>query len=188
MELSVVPLTTEHWPALEDLFGRGGASNGCWCLYWLVGPEYHRRPREENRDALRVAAVHGPPPGLLALDGEDRAVGWCRLTPRSELGWLDGRPALPRVDGRPVWSLACFYVRRGHRGSGVMTTLIDGAVAAARAAGAPAVEAYPVDPAVPGSTRNVFTGTAPAFAAAGFAVVAQRDPARPVMRYELYGD
>jgi hypothetical protein len=42
------PLTAETWPALEDLFGRAGASNGCWCLFWRLGPGYHRRPRAEN--------------------------------------------------------------------------------------------------------------------------------------------
>jgi hypothetical protein len=23
--------------ALEVLFGKGGASNGCWCMYWRIG-------------------------------------------------------------------------------------------------------------------------------------------------------
>jgi hypothetical protein len=38
MDYTVHPLTSEHWPALEDLFGRAGASNGCWCMYWRLGP------------------------------------------------------------------------------------------------------------------------------------------------------
>src|SRR6185437_7514810 len=28
------PLTGDNFPAPEDLFGRTGASNGCWCMYW----------------------------------------------------------------------------------------------------------------------------------------------------------
>jgi hypothetical protein len=52
-DLTVSPLTSAHWPALEDLFGRGGASNGCWCMYWRIGPRYIGRPREDNRDDLR---------------------------------------------------------------------------------------------------------------------------------------
>jgi hypothetical protein len=40
---------------------------------------------------------------------------------------------------------------------------------------APAVEAYPVDTAQPGSTSNMFTGTVAAFARAGFKVVATRE-------------
>ena len=49
MELTVRPLTAEQWPALEDLFGRAGASNGCWCMYWRIGPRYRDRPREDNK-------------------------------------------------------------------------------------------------------------------------------------------
>ncbi len=34
------PLTPDLWPALQDLFGKSGASNGCWCMYWrLEGDE-----------------------------------------------------------------------------------------------------------------------------------------------------
>jgi len=51
-----------------------------------------------------------------------------------------------------------------------------------RAAGAPALEAYPVDTAVPGHTGNLFPGTASAFTRHGFEVVARRKPDRPVMR------
>jgi hypothetical protein len=28
------------WPALEDLFGKWGASNGCWCMHWRIGGAY----------------------------------------------------------------------------------------------------------------------------------------------------
>jgi GNAT superfamily N-acetyltransferase len=183
--VAVKPVTEELWPALADLFGGGGASNGCWCMYWILGPDYHRRPRELNRGALQRASTDGPPPGLVALDETGRALGWCRLTPRADLAWLDQR--LPPIDDLPVWSLPCFYVRRGARRSGVMMALIAAATEHARASGAPAVEAYPVDTSVPGSTRNVFTGTVHAFERAGFAVVARPHPARPIMRYDLTG-
>jgi len=39
-DFTVSPLTGENWPALEDLFGPAGASNGCWCTYWRIGPRY----------------------------------------------------------------------------------------------------------------------------------------------------
>jgi hypothetical protein len=38
VDITVRALTLECWPALEDLFGRAGASNGCWCMYWRIGP------------------------------------------------------------------------------------------------------------------------------------------------------
>jgi GNAT superfamily N-acetyltransferase len=180
-DLTVSPATAERWPALEDLFGRAGGSSGCWCMFWLIGPAYHERPREENKSELRRLTAAERPPGLLAFDG-DRAVGWCALAPRSEFGWLLRNRYLRAGDDLPVWSVPCFYVRRSHRGRGVTAALIEGAVAAAAAAGASALEAYPVDTAQAGHTGNLFPGVASTFARHGFQVVARRKPDRPVMR------
>lgn len=181
MDLAISPVTAELWPALEELFGRAGASNGCWCMYWRIGPAYRGRPREDNKRDLEQLARSPRPPGLLAFDG-GLAVGWCELGPRADLGWLARGRYLRPVDDLPVWSVPCFYVRRSHRRQGVMGALIDAAVAAAAAAGAPALEAYPVDTAVPGHTGNLFMGVASAFPRRGFQVVARRQPDRPVMR------
>jgi GNAT superfamily N-acetyltransferase len=184
MNLAISPVTAERWPALEALFGRAGASNGCWCMYWRIGPGYRHRLREDNKRDLEELVRSGQPPGLLAFDG-GVAVGWCELGPRADLDWLaHGRYFRP-VDDLPVWSVPCFYVRRTHRRQGVMGALIEAAIAAAASAGAPALEAYPVDTAVPGHTRNLFMGVASAFARHGFQVVARRQPGRPVMRKVL---
>jgi GNAT superfamily N-acetyltransferase len=185
MALIVRPLTPELWPELEDLFGSAGASNGCWCMYWRLGPGY-RKKRQENKAALRASVRRGPPPGLLAFAG-DVAVGWCRLTPRADLPWLDNNRRLARVDDTPVWALSCFYVRRGYRRRGITSVLIAAALRAAKRAGAPALEAYPVDISAPGSTSNLFTGAASAFRRAGFTTVARRAHARLIMRHDLKG-
>ena len=184
MSLAVTPLTLPWWPALEDLFGRSGASNGCWCMYWRIGPRYRDRPRAENKNDLRQLAGSGQAPGLLAVEG-DLAVGWCELAPRADLAWLGHSRFLGPVDDLPVWSLPCFYVRRTHRGTGVVDALIEAAVPIAAAAGAPALEAYPVDTSVPGHTTNLFPGVVSAFERHGFQVAARRKPDRPVMRRDL---
>jgi GNAT superfamily N-acetyltransferase len=184
MNLTVRPLILPWWPALENLFGRAGASNGCWCMYWRIGPRYKERPRADNQHDLRRLAGSGQPPGLLAFDG-DLAVGWCELAPRTDLAWLGRSRFLEPPDDLPVWSLPCFYVRRTHRGQGVMDALIEAGGAAAGPAGTAALEACPVDTAVPGHTANLFPGTAAAFARHGFAEVARRKPDRPVMRRSL---
>ena len=184
----VRPLTSETWPALADLFGRAGASNGCWCMYWRLGPRYRERPRTENERDLCDLAASARPPGLLAFeDAADgaRAVGWCLLAPRADLGWLSSARFLAPVDDLPVWSVPCFFVRRTHRRTGVMDVLVESAAEAAGRAGAPALEAYPVDTGVPGHTRNLFPGVASVFARHGFAVVAQRRADRPIMRKDL---
>jgi GNAT superfamily N-acetyltransferase len=184
MKLTIRPLTADHWRDVEDLFGKGGASNGCWCMYWRIGPAYSKRPRQMNRTAFQGLVDRGPPPGLLAFDG-DVPVGWCALTPRQDLAWLARKPALEPPDVLPVWSISCFYVRRGYRRQGIMSALIREALKAAKRAGAPAVEAYPIDTARPESTTNVFTGTALAFRRAGFKTIKRHEPTRPIMRHDL---
>src|SRR5262245_9770812 len=102
-DLTIRPLTTQRWSALEDLFGKAGASNGCWCMYWRLGPRYHERPRQDNKRDLQRLAASGRPPGLLAFDGEICA-GWCELASRAELEWLAHARHLRPVDELPVWS------------------------------------------------------------------------------------
>jgi len=178
----VVPLTPDRWPALEELLDHGGPAARCWCMAYRIGPGYRRRPADENRAALRDIVEQGPPPGLLAFR-DDLAVGWCQVTPRDDVPALDAAWRLRRVDDVPVWAISCFYVRKGHRRDGVMGALVRGAVDLAREAGAPAVEAYPLDGSVSPSATS--TGYATTFAAAGFVEVARRSPERPIMRYSF---
>lgn len=182
MKLRIEPLTRELWPAFEDLFGKQGACNGCWCMNWRIGRGYRRRSPEANKADFREIVKKGPAPGLLALEG-DLAVGWCQLTRRSALPWLDRQWRLKRVDDLPVWSISCFYIRKGYRRKGVTSALIKGALKAAKGAGAPAIEAYPLDARLTGSSS--WTGFASTFERLGFKTVARHTPPRPIMRRML---
>jgi GNAT superfamily N-acetyltransferase len=182
MPLIIRPLTYDLWPALEDLFGRLGACNGCWCMYWRIGSAYRKQAHERNKAAFREIVKHGPAPGLLALEG-NVPVGWCQLTPRSALPWLNQVWRLKPVDDVPVWSISCLYVRKGYRRRGITSALIEAALKEARAAGAPALEAYPLDADLTPSASG--TGYLPPFLRAGFKVVARHTPPRPIVRYDL---
>jgi hypothetical protein len=182
MNLTVRALTPDLWPALADLFGEKGACNGCWCMYWRIGGAYRKQPPAKNKMAFRQVVDRGPPPGLLAFDGP-LAVGWCQLTPRSALAWIDRTWRLKRVDDIPVWSLSCLYVRIGYRKRGVTSQLIQAAVRTARQARAPALEAYPLDAGKSPSASG--TGYRSTFVRAGFKTVACRTAARPIMRYDF---
>jgi GNAT superfamily N-acetyltransferase len=182
MKLAIYPLTPDLWPALEDLFGEHWPVGGCWCMYWRIGNNYRMRPSEVNKAAFCELVKSGPPPGLLAFDG-DLAVGWCQLTPRDALPWLDRTWRLKRVDEVPVWSLSCFYVRKGYRKRGVTSELIAAALETARRAGAPALEAYPLDETLTPSASS--TGYDSTFKRAGFKMVARHVPPRPIMRYDF---
>jgi len=87
---------------------------------------------------------------------------------------------LRRVDELPVWSISCFYIRIGYRKRGVTTALIEAAVELARAARAPAIEAYPLDADLTPSSSS--TGYASNFLRAGFQEVARYEPPRPILR------
>jgi hypothetical protein len=182
MKLVIRPLTPDLWPALEDLFDTKGPCSRCWCMAGRIGTAYRRRTRSENKAAFRRIVKRGPPPGLLAFDG-DLAVGWCQLTPRDEVPALERVRHLKRIDNLPVWSLSCFYVRIGYRRKGVTKALIAAALKMAKRAKAPALEAYPFDAEVSPSASS--TGFASTFARAGFRIVARRIPARPIMRHDL---
>jgi GNAT superfamily N-acetyltransferase len=66
----------------------------------------------------------------------------------------------------PVWSLSCFYERKGYRKHGVTSVLIAAALNTAKCAGVPALEAYPLDANFAPSASH--TGYASIFAHAGF--------------------
>jgi GNAT superfamily N-acetyltransferase len=119
---------------------------------------------------------------LLAFAG-DLAVGWCQLTPRDALPWLDRTWRLKRVDELPVWSISCFYIRKGYRKKGVTSALIAAALEAAKRAGALAVEAYPLDADLTPSASH--TGYVSTFERLGFKIVTRHVPPRPIMRYDF---
>jgi GNAT superfamily N-acetyltransferase len=179
MKLNIRPLTPELWPQFKDLFGEKGACGGCWCMYWRIGNAYRIQPSQVNRAAFHSLVKKGPPPGLLAFNG-DLAVGWCQLTPRHGLPWLNRTWRLRPVDDAPVWSISCFYIRKGYRRQGITSALIAAAVKFAKKAGAPALEAYPLDAELTPSASG--TGYLTSFTRAGFKVVARHTPPRPIVR------
>jgi GNAT superfamily N-acetyltransferase len=193
--ITVVPATPERWEDIEKLFGR----IACWCQYWRVpAAEYGRVSTTElgegrvaeRREALRTQLERPTPPGMLAYV-DDQIVGWCGFGVRHEMERLVRSRTIPALDERPVWAIVCFLVRVGYRRRGVARALLHGAIAYARAQGAPALEAYPVDPA--GKRIDVtfaYVGTLPMFEQAGFRRVietAARSAGLPrwLMRLEL---
>jgi len=182
-EIAVKPLIGGRWGDLESLFGANGACAGCWCMWWRqTRREYEQGRGERNRRAFRAIVRAGPPPGLIAYDGDEPA-GWCQVGPRADLPGLDRSRLLRPVDDVPVWSISCLFVHRRHRRQGLTATLIEAARDHALAAGAPAVEAYPweTDERKAGST--VYTGLAGTYRRLGFVEVACRAPHRPILRY-----
>jgi GNAT superfamily N-acetyltransferase len=186
-DLAVRPVDADGWADLAALFGPSGAYSGCWCMWWRIpGGEFARNGNAGNLAALRELVDAGKPVGLLGYAGGD-PVGFCALAPRPAYGRLLRSPALRPADpDEPlVWSVPCFFVARGRRRTGVATGMLVAAVAHAAAAGAAALEGYPVE-AGGRPAAELFTGTVAMFARHGFEVTTRPGTGRRVvMRRDL---
>lgn len=190
-DFRVVPLTPEHWPALEELFGPQGPCYGCWCNHFRM-PQRLRKPLlgEGARQLFEERVAKGPPPGVLAFAG-NVAVGWLQIGPRAHVSeWNNPRRASTPLPDAPAedernWAASCFFVRRGYRGKGVTAALLAGGLDFARASRARLVEAAPMDNAEKRSTEGLYVGPESVFQRAGFVEVARQKPGRPLMRFVL---
>ena len=188
-KIAVHPLTPDRWDDLVDLFGpERGANSGCWCMWWrMERADWKAAPREEKRDRFRAIVEVGPPPGVLAYEG-DKAVGWCAVGPRKSLPRLNRSRAAAPLDGvEGIFAVNCFYIRSGFRGQRLMRTLLDGALGLAAKQSASIVEACPIDTDRKLVWGEGYVGIASVFREAGFTEVARRSPTRPLMRKVLKG-
>ena len=191
MDAEIRPLTPAFWPAFEDLFGRQGACYGCWCTYFRLPPAARRvNDRQRNKDHIRARIEAGPPPGLLAFDGE-RAIGWMQIGPRADVPeWNSPRRVSAPLDegasaNPDVWAISCFFVRSSARGRGLSHRLVAAGVDFARAGGARLLEACPIDQSKDSRSVGLFVGSTRVFEKAGFARVAERRAGRPLVRLVL---
>ncbi len=188
----IVPVTPDRWRQLAAFFGPSGAYSNCWCTYFRQsGKQYESGIRDKgagNRRLLQRLTADGKVPGLIALRG-GRPVGWVSVAPREEYARVLRSPLIDRerLADDHVWSVVCFWVPREHRGSGVATALLAGAVDHAAANGARLVEGYPIDTA--GSRRastSIYQGTLELFLRAGFAEAYRRKHDRPVVSRAMH--
>ena len=175
--IEVRALTADRWDDVFAVFGERGAYANCWCAWWRLSARAFDEATPAERRALFEDLVRsGREPGVLAyVDG--RPVGWCAVAPRTEYPRLQRSPHTKPVDDAPAWAITCFYIDRAHRGAGVASALLDGAVRFAFDRGADIVEGIPYDPATKATdAASSYTGVLPMFERAGFDVVARRSP------------
>jgi GNAT superfamily N-acetyltransferase len=188
--LDIKPLTPRRFHDLETLFSGPGGSQvrGCWCMF------YRRSGRSEVPEgmsgsahakcSLKSIVDAGTAPGLIGYrDGEP--VAWVSLGPRGDFARLRRSPVMKPVDEKPVWSVVCFYTAKRLRGNGIAAAMLAGAIDFARRRGARWLEAYPIDRGQRSADESLWFGCKSMYDRAGFAEVARRRPARPVMRKVL---
>jgi GNAT superfamily N-acetyltransferase len=183
-------VTPDRFDDFADVINKNRRTTHCWCLsHRLPVPDIATLGGGSREQAMRRLCEREHPPGVVTyLDGEP--VGWCSIGPRSQIPRLDRSRLMRPIDDVAVWSIICVIVRTGHRGQGVTAPLLDGALAYAAANGAPAVEAYPVDPPARMDITMGFVGTKSMFDRAGFRVIGTTKAVasglpRLVMRHDL---
>ena len=172
--LLVVAATADRFDDIATMLApKSPGVVACWCLSYRLDSATNRAlSADERREMARRLSAGRIAPGVLAYDG-DQVVGWAAVAPRRDVRGIHGNSKIPEIDDLPVFSLWCLKVRAGHRGQGVASALIDGAVRFAFEHGAPAVESYPIDNHGQRiDTTSAFVGTRALFEAAGFEKVA----------------
>jgi ribosomal protein S18 acetylase RimI-like enzyme len=140
MAFSVRPLDDTTWDAFAELVVRNnGIFGGCWCIGYH--PERNQSGidhRAVKEDRVRTGRAHA----ALVLDDDGAAQGWCQYGSPSELPGIKHRREYDKdAPPLPDWRITCFYVDTKHRGQGVASAALEGALDQIAQAGGGLVEA-----------------------------------------------
>ncbi len=173
--LRIEPLTESRMEDFAAVVNPNHRQKHCWCLsHRLSAQEIRERGGEDRYEAMCSLAREKIAPGVIAYLG-DQPVGWCSISPRAQIPKLENSKLIRPVDDLRVWSIICMVVRGGYRRRGVNRQMVLGVLEYAKSLGAPAVEAYPVDPEGRMDLTMAYVGTRKMFEEAGFEVVGVSD-------------
>lgn len=185
MNLKFHPATPDRWDDFEKLFGKNGACGGCWCMSWrLKRKDFDANKGEPNRQAMQQIIARGEVPGIIAYDGAE-PVAWVSVSPRSAYARLEASRTLKNIDGRPVWSIVCFFITKPYRRQGVSVALLNAAADYVRQQGGEMLEGYPNVPSQELPAPFLWNGIQSSFLKAGFTEVARPAQTRAIMRKVL---
>lgn len=111
--------------------------------------------------------------GTLAFSG-DEVIGWCSFDKRIDYLKLDRAPSLKCDDSEKVWSIPCFFIKKGFREKGVAAALLKHSVKTLKLQGVKIIEGYPVKLEKELPAAFVWTGTLSLFEKAGFKIVSEK--------------
>lgn len=192
MTVETHPVTPARFDDFADVVNRNRRSTHCWCVtHRLRSADVDELGGGDREQAMRRLCERELPPGVVAY-ADGIPVGWCNIGPRADIPALVHSRKIRPIDDTEVWSIVCVVIRGGHRRRGLTSPLLEGAVAYAQEHGAPAVEAYPVDPPGRMDTTMAFVGTRAMFEQVSFEVVGRTDAVasrmpRIIMRRTLTG-
>ena len=172
VSITTRPLDASTWDAFVELVERNnGVYGGCWCI--VHHPEYERGtsdPRTLKRELVHAGRAHA----ALVLDGSGLAHGWCQYGRKDDLVLKHRREYDKEPPAEAAWRIACIFVDRRHRRSGVARAALEGALGQIAAAGGGLVEAVSeVTAGRQAQDRFLFSGTVELFEDQGFTRIRQ---------------
>ena len=187
----IKPLTSETWPAFDDLVVRhNGIFGGCWCIWFHPDGPARGQGAEANRELKRTYVAEGRAHAALVFDG-DEAVAWAEYGTPAELPSIHHRKQYDaEKDADPDWRITCVFVDRRHRRKGVTEVAIRGALDLIAAAGGGVVEAYPHDlthQTKKMSSSFLYNGTRRLYERLGFTYVRPKGLKNCVMSIDVPG-
>ena len=173
------PLDETTWADFARLVdANNGVWGGCWCMWY-----HDKSVRDEAPDAKRKAKEcrvrEGRAHASLVYEGHD-CVGWCQFGSPEEIPHIHNERAYLATNPKlPDWRITCFFSGKGHRGNGVASAALSGAVEQIRRLGGGRIEAYPENTeGRKASPAFLFNGALSTFERAGF----KRD--RPIGKHK----
>ena len=138
-------LDADTWPDFARLVeANNGVWGGCWCM-WYHGKECSKASPEAKRKAKECRVREGRAHASLVFEGTD-CVGWCQFGSPDELPRIhNSRAYMATEPVLPDWRITCFFSGKGHRGAGVASAALEGAVEQISRLGGGRIEGYPED-------------------------------------------
>lgn len=189
--ITIEPAVAGRFDDAQHALSGGGDGRGCQCQWWmLTNADWERTTQPQRQELLRTEMTESLPPALIAyVDGVP--AGFVRVGPRTTHVRLARTKVIAPNSPEPwddpaVWTVSCFVVRREYRRQGLNAELLAAAIEFARAGGARAIEAYPIDTTMgKRSANDLYHGVLSVFLAAGFRETARPKPHLVIVELDL---
>ena len=170
------PLNADTWSDFASLVEvNNGVWGGCWCM-WYHGKEITTDDDapEVKRNAKECLVREGRAHAALVYDGAD-CVGWCQFGSPEELPRIHNQRAYIATEPAAAeWRITCFFSGKGHRGNGVASAALQGAIEQIKQLGGGRIEAFPENTEDrKASPAFLFNGSLSTFEKQGFTRSAQ---------------
>ena len=164
------PLDLTTWEDFERLVeANNGVWGGCWCMWYHGKDACPEDTPEAKRQTKKCLVRDGKAHASLVYEGSN-CVGWCQFGSPEELPRIHNQKAyLATESSIPNWRITCFFSGKGHRGTGVATAALQGAIEQIKKLGGGTIEGYPED--IEGrkaSPAFLFNGSLSTFERQGF--------------------